>query len=438
MRKLLIVLLVAFVFRLALIPFITNGDLLTQAEWGKFLYRNDTHLLYSHNQWLGEWPNHPPLISWFYKFVFQVHSFFQLVFTSLGNFIALNRLAPTKFIWFFDFTKWYGTTLFPVTNIEQGVTATIKFFIILSDLLIASLIYLVCRQAKVNWPKYVLAYLFLPFSWYLSSWWGQSDPMAYVFLISGFILLNTKYLFMAPVLMAISVNLKPTGLILLPLFLWVFIKQKRQLTHFILGSLAGIFLTLFVFSQFTNHPLLKFLISELPHRLFESKQPFTVVSSFNFWFIFHAKDLVSDQTPYLFISAKYWGYLIFAIISLISFLVVRRQKLDTIFLSIFISGFGGWLFLTNMYERYVFAGLISLLFYSIYHRQYFKYFIILSLIFWCNLYHGWWQPSQLEFLKNVFLWSNRLIPKILSFVNLVIYLKIIKSIGLRSLFGSSA
>ena len=256
--------------------------------------------------------------------------------------------------------------------------------------------------------------------------WGQSDQLATLFLIPSFILLNSRFVLLAPILFAISLNLKPTGLILVPLFLWVFYKQRRSFVQFLIGTAISLVFTIYISSLFTNRPLYNFLTIELPHRLFEVKTPFTVVSSFNFWFIFHAKDLISESTPYLFISAKNWGYLIFSVISLLSFFVVKHKKTDTIFLAIFLSSFGGWLFLTNMHERYVFAGLVSLLFYSIYHPKYFKYFIILAMTVWCNLYYGWWQPVQLDVLKNIFLWSNNFIPRILSLINVVLYFRIIK------------
>lgn len=432
-QSLLLILFIALAFRLSLIPLTTHGDLFTQSEWGNWLYTHNFNEFYSWNQWLSEWPNHPPLISWFYFFVYKTHSFFMMFFSNLGNFIALNRLAPTMFIWFFDFTKWYGSAIFPGTFHLQGITATIKFFMIFSDLAIAVLIYQICKQAKVSWKKYVLAYLFLPFSWYLSALWGQSDPLASVFLIISFILLNSRYIFFSPLLFALSLNLKPTGLILAPLFLWVFYKQRRYKLQFLLGFIISLIFTLYITSLFTQKPLIEFIRNDLIHRLFSTKTPFTVVSSFNFWFIFHAKSLVSEMTPYLFIPAKIWGYIFFTIITFISFLIVKAKKIDTIFLSIFISSFGAWLFMTNMYERYVFAGLVSLLLFCIYHPKYFKYFLIFSFIFWINLYHGWWQPPQLDLLKDILLWNNRLFPRLLSIVNVFAYLKFLKS--LRLFFG---
>lgn len=95
--------------------------------------------------------------------------------------------------------------------------------------------------------------------------------------------------------------------------------------------------------------------------------------------------------------------------------------MDSVLAAVFISSFGGWLFLTNMYERYVFAGVVSLLFLSIYRKKFFKYFIILSLIYIFNMYNGWWFPEKIVWLRELFLWNDRLITRLLSAANVVIY-----------------
>ena len=67
-KKLIIFLIfgLALIFRLLIAPWALNGDLLTQTEWGKWEYSHGLKGLYDWNQWLNEWPNHPPLISAFY------------------------------------------------------------------------------------------------------------------------------------------------------------------------------------------------------------------------------------------------------------------------------------------------------------------------------------------------------------------------------------
>lgn len=425
--KIILILILALFFRLVLTPIATNGDLLTQAEWGKWEYANGVKGLYEHNQWLNEWPNHPPLISGFYWWVYKSHSLLMKLFSDTGNFIALNRLAPTKFLWFFDFTKWFGLATYENANYLKGIVVTTKLYMILADFLIAGVIYLFCKKIGTDWRKYVLSYLILPFSWYLSACWGQSDQLAFLFLIISFLILNSKWFWWSPIIFAISINLKPTGLILVPLFLFIWYKQKKSIKSLVLSIIVSILLTLLITSFFTNQNPLYFSTHDLWKRLFLTKTPFTTISAFNFWYIFHAKDLVSETTKYLFLSAKNWGYFLFFVVSTISFIQIKYRKMETFFAAMFISSFGAWLFTTNMYERYLFPGLLSLFFLSIYRKKLFKYFVILSIIYLFNMYNGWWFPQNWIWLKELFLWKGRLLTRIFSITNVLIYVYIVYS-----------
>jgi hypothetical protein len=245
--------------------------------------------------------------------------------------------------------------------------------------------------------------------------------LAFLFLIISFIALNTNFFKISPLLFAISVNLKPTGLMLVPLFLWVWYKQKKSIKDLIVSGSIVLLFTFWITSFFTDKMPWSFWIQDLWKRLFLIKPPFTTVSAFNFWYIFHAKDLVPETTKYLFLSAKVWGGILFGIVSIIAFFQVKYRKLETFFMAMFTSAFGAWLFMTNMYERYLFTGLISLLFLSIYRKKLFKYFVILSVIYLFNMYNGWWFPDKFVFLKELFLWNDRLITRIFSVINIFIY-----------------
>ena len=149
--KIILILGIALLFRLMLVPLATNGDLLTQTEWGKWEYLHGVKGLYDCNQWLNEWPNHPPLMSGFYWWVYQSHSLLMKLFSNMGNFIAMHRLAPTKFLWFFNFSNWFGLATYQNANYLRGIVLTIKLHMILVDFLIAEVIYLVCKKLKTDW-----------------------------------------------------------------------------------------------------------------------------------------------------------------------------------------------------------------------------------------------------------------------------------------------
>ena len=420
----LLVFLILMRWGLSFLP--AHSDLRIQTEWGRWMYQNNGPKgLYNWNVWGCIWPNHPPLISWVYLVAYKTHSFLMLLMSSLGNFIALNRLAPTKFLWFFNFIKWFGTAKYETTDFLLGVIIVIKQIMVLADLLIAGVIYKICNFKKVNWKKFVLGYLLLPFSWYLSAVWGQSDQLSFLFLIIAFILLTTKRSIWAPLLYAIAINLKPDCVILVPLFLVVWFKQKLPWRNLILGGLlAGIF-SLWTVTWF-NAGKITDLFFLLAKRLNTSEGLITL-NSFNLWYVFYPfpTKIVFETTKYLFFPAKTWGWIFLAIISLFSFKLVKYKKLETIFLSMFTIGFGGWLFMTGMHERYAFFGMVALLFYSIYKKEYWKYFMILSSIYFLSMFYVFSVPQQFDVIKVFFDWSNQLLPRLLSLVNLFIYAKII-------------
>lgn len=417
--------LIALIFRLAISPLATNGDLTTMSEWGNWMYSHGPKGLYDWNRWTsGWWPNHPPLISLVYMWAWQFHSFLMKCFSGLGNFIALNRLAPTKFIWFFNFIKWFGEAR--IDNISfflKGVILCIKFPMILADIILANIIYIFCKNKSINWKKYVLTFLFLPFSWYLSAIWGQSDQLSFVFLVLSFILLNSpKKSWLSPLLFAISVNLKPTGLILTPLYFWVWFKEKQPIKNLLFGGITAILFTLYIVSLFTSKPVIPYIFNELYTRIFLILKPIITVDSLNFWrlFILGKETAITNEIVLQRITVL--GYMVYFLVSIVSFLVVKYKKIESIFASLFISAFGGWLFLANMHERYLFMGIMSLLFLSIYKPKYFRFFLILSTIYFVSMYLPF-QAISLPFIRNfpIFSW-------LLALTNLILYIKITKKI----------
>lgn len=410
-------------FGMSFLP--AHSDIRVQTEWGKWMYVNDSPKgLYNWNVWACIWPNHPPLISSVYFLAYKTHSFLMMLLSNLGNFIALNRLAPTKFLWLFNFSKWFGTARYENTEYLLGVIIVIKQIMVLADLLVAWVIYKICKLKKVDWKKFVLAYLLLPFSWYLSAVWGQSDQLSFLFLIISFVLLTTKRSIWAPLLYAIAINLKPNCVILAPLFLVVWFKQKQPWRNLILGGLlAGIF-SVWTVTWFNAGKIMD-LFFLLAKRL-NTSEGLINQNSFNFWYLFFPfpSKVGFETTKYLFLTAKTWGWILLGVVSLLSFRLVKYKKLETVFLSIFTIGFGGWLFMTGMHERYSFFAIVSLLFYSIYKKEYWKYFVILSSIYFLSMFYVFSVPQQLDGIKIVFAWADQLVPKILSLINLFIYGKI--------------
>lgn len=425
----LIFFLGAFV-RFFLSPLGFHVDIFSTAAWGEWIYKNNPKDFYEHNIWLYSWPTQPPLVNLVYDFSYWLYQQLVNLFSQIAYFIAINRLAPTKFLWFFDFVKWFGTIRLFETSFNFGYLIIIKLLPILADLLIAIIIYLLAKSlTKTRAILLSAIYLFSPFSFYLSSLWGQYDGVGFLFLILAFISFLSKFSFLSWGLLLLSVGLKPTALIFVPLFIWIFfkqIKQKQKLPTQALNLLIGILVFLIPILIFANKDLLGFINDVLIPKIFYKAEFRLSTNSFNFWHIFIGNRAYGQDYSFIFIPARIWGYGIFLLINLLALKVLKKISLENIFVALFLISFGGWLFLTNMLERYAFAGIVTLLFVSIYKPFLLKYWIILSIIFWLNLYHGWWFPHWLEPLHQILIWQDGLITRLLSVINVIFFFQLIK------------
>lgn len=422
--RILLILFISLFFRLIFSFLNPHSDLRTQSEWGRWMYTNNSLKgLYEWNVWGCVWPNHPPLISYVYFLSYKIHSSIMMFLSSLGNFIALNRLAPTKFIWLFNFTVWFGQTRFKDSEFLLGTMIVVKQIMVIADLLIAWLIYYLCKKNKIDWKKYVFSYLLLPFSWYLSSIWGQSDQLSFLFFIISFILLySDKYVGLSPMFYVIAGNLKPNCILLLPLYLFIFLKNKKSFKKLFIGGLVALVFSLWTVSWFTDQNLLTFTFLELPKKLTTSEGLVTL-NAFNFWYIFYPfpSTIAFEESKYLFLSLKNWGLIFYLLVMILSFMSVKKNKIETAFASIFIIGFGSWLFMTGMHERYSFLAIMALLFYSITQKKFFKYFVALSTIYFLSMFYVFSVPQYLDVIKDYFNFYHQLIPRLLSFVNITVY-----------------
>lgn len=421
----IIVLILAIVLRIGFSASKANTDLYTQATWGKQANLMGTLKgFYSWDIWENAYPNHPPLISSLYYIIYPLHSKTMWFLSSLGNFIALNRLAPTKFLWLFDFSTWYGTALYGSTAFLSGIFFLMKQFMILADLSISVIIFYLCKKNKTDWKKPVFIYLFLPFSWYLSSSWGQSDQLSFIFLIISFLLIySKKYSITSPLLYAIAANLKPNCALFLPLYLYAWYKQKQPTLKLFIGGIIAVLFTLWTVSWFTNDNVLIYTLTVLPKKV-NTADGFINYNAFNFWYIFFPyipNNNALDNNIFFMLSAKTWGWILTVVTTVLSLKVIKNNKPETLFAAMFIAGFGSWLFMTGIHERYSFLAIMPLLLMAIYNKKYLKFFLFFAIIYTLNLFHAFWPWASHDFVGQISKFGNFLIPKILSMINVIFY-----------------
>lgn len=406
--------LFALIFRLWLTDKGWHVDMWSNAAWGEWIFQHGTKNFYSNSIWTYSWPTQPPLIN-------TVYAINKRIFVE-----KLGRLAWTEFqlkklnrgkdiFWLSNFVRWFGYgKINAEIPFQIGFLVTMKFWPIAADLLIACLIYLLSGRKIAG----ATIYLISPFSWAMSSLWGQYDGVAFALILIAFWGIGKKWEMVTPALAAAAVLIKPTALILIPF--WTYWWWRKG-TDKPLAKAAEIALALALF-WFTTTPYtaknpFEFARYDLIRIVFEKAEPRLSVNAFNFWRIFTGNTAVNSG-GWLFTA---WNAAVFLLLNGAAVYLAQRKQGFRFWDGIFLVGAGSWLFLTGMLERYLFAGMTGGLITAIYRPKLFKYWAVWSVIFWVNLFYHWWVPESFTWLKQLLLFDNDVITRFLSAANIGLF-----------------
>lgn len=418
-----LILLVGLTLRLVVVNFFYHIDMLSIAYWGKWIFEHGPNGFYDNNVWVYSWPTQPPLVNLVYALGFWIYLNSLELFRNF-TFYVVPHLAPGHMLWWFDFVKWYNDAVYPESDLRLGFLISIKFIGILADLLIGLIIFILFKNQDHK-KALLIATIFLlsPFSFYLSSIWGQFDSLSFLFLLLAFIFLLKKKPLLAPLIFMVSVSLKPTALMFLPLFLWVYFQLKGKWWEYLIGIAISLFAFFATVAVFTDKNLIEFTTRDLMTKIF-FKSGFRVsTNSFNFWHILIGNQAREHFVLFLGLPAYFWGFVSFIITNFIAFGITKKISQQSLFTALTIVGLAGWLFMINMLERYFYSGIVFMLILTFYYPKILKYWLVLSIIFWLNLYHGWWVPREWDFLRRALIWNEHTLTRILSAINVGIFFK---------------
>jgi Gpi18-like mannosyltransferase len=433
-RKTIIVFLVflsAFLFRLLLTPVTHHVDIYSNAHWGEVISGNGAKGFYEFRDWVYSWPTQPPLMSLVYGMNHKLYLFFLETLRDSANIIVKYHLAPGHMVWWFNFVIWFDNPLTTEIWFPVGYLSTIKLLPILADLGIAAIILLLANKVKAKnpaiWPT---IYLFSPFSWYLSALWGQYDQVGFLLLLLSFYLLSKRKLVLSPLLFSLSMAMKPTSLIFVPFYLFLYYKNSPKLKECLLGLMFVALVQFLSIKAFTNEYVIAYIQETLIPIIFYKSEMRISTNSFNFWHVF-TRDKIFGESEVLFLfPTRIWGLIVFAVLNFFAMSKTKVKEFQTIIFGMFVVGFGGWLFITNMLERYAFAGIASGLILCLYYPRLIRYWFALSIIYWVNLYRNWWFPESLIFIKSLLDFNNGILGVLFSLGNVVIFTILIKKIKL--------
>lgn len=257
---------------------------------------------------------------------------------------------------------------------------------ILSDLILGILIYQLIPNHYKVWKKIGLfLVIFNPAFIFNSAIFGQFDGLFSLTLLLSIYFLSKKSLILSSIFWGLSFLLKPQAILVLPV-LGFYILKNFSLKSIIKLSLPATLVNFLLFLPFFKNNILNgptHLVSTLM-----GYYPYNSIFAYNFWSIFGF--WVPDNTMIFSISYQYWGYILFAIYSIILgyFYLWKKRDFSLLSLATLLS-LSSFFLLTRMHERYLYPSLVFLILITVIQKSRILVVlgIFLSLIHFINLYY---------------------------------------------------
>ena len=331
------------------------------------------------------YPNYPPLVNFLFYLMYPVQKIVYSLFWWLN--ISIPAF-PSKIIYLIE-SRTFQAAIF-------------KLPAIFTDLATAYLIYLYGKRLVPKNSQTTLTVVSLvllnPAFFFNSALWGQIDIIPIFFVMLSFYFgLFTKRNIASSLLFLFSILIKPTTLVFLPVYLVLYF-QKYGLKKSIFALITATIFFIASFMPFYKEGnLLLFPFKTYFTNILQAQSlPFVTNGAFNFWGVITQFKGIKDTSPFIFgISYRLWGGLIVGIIIFYIYYVLSKKK-DKFLIPVyssFLLAFASFLFLTKMHERYLMLPLSFLLLTIIKDRKYLKWFLLLSLLSFINLYHSWAVPK---------------------------------------------
>ena len=369
------------------------------------------------------YPNYPPLTLFifylFYPLPKIIFNFFWFLNTHLPVF-------PSNFI-----------SLLESIDKRLFLAAMLKLPAILSDI---GLAWIMTLFTKKIYPKRNLSLLavslilFNPVFIYNSSLWGQIDSIPLFFvMVSIYFLLFSRKNILSGVFFILGLLVKPTVLVFLPVYGLIFLKKFGfyKTTRAILVSILVFWLLFLPFLKKIS--LSESLLIYWRDIVSGQRMPNVTNHAFNFWMLFTSlKKTTLDTASFISgLSYRFWGNVLTGIfLIIILFRLLRRKiSIEITLYGLFFSSLTMVLFMTKMHERFFLLHLPFLLLLSIKNKSYLKYFCLMSIVVFLNLYHSWTAPYIPFIFKFI---DTPLVIKTLSLMNVLIFIRFAKIIPCKS------
>lgn len=215
-----LILFVTLIFRIVISPIFYHPDVNNHIDWGERFFEYGPSKIYDHssNIWSYTWPNQPPGTMYIFAFM---HKIYQLIFSFLWFLNIKIQIFPSFIMPFFEFDFKYVIVKLPAIFADLGVAVLIYKIIVFF------------KSKNIAAQTAAIFYLFNPAIWYNSTVWGQTDSIiSFVFLLGLYFILNKK-LFRALIFFALSIYIKISLLIFIPVVAIYIVKNYKTLNIFV-------------------------------------------------------------------------------------------------------------------------------------------------------------------------------------------------------------
>ncbi len=408
--KLLYLFLLAFLFRLVLSFIVWHPDVRNHMDWGIRFFQYGPSGFFSPNAnvWNFTWPNQPPGTIYIYAATRKLFEFVFSIFWSINTHIPP---FPSIVMFFLE------DNLYP---------AMLKLPSIFADLGIAYLIYKVISNKKLAKIAATI-FLFNPVIWYNSAVWGQTDALVNFFAFWSFYLLTRKKLTLAILIMAISIYIKISLLIFIPVFVILIIKQNHPFKNILYSVLLSAIFIGIITLPFSHSEPFSWLYWLYTKKVLTNQLQVITANAFNIWAALTGIHEQPHTKIFILFSYQIWGYLFFSLAFIPAlYLFWKKKSEDLIWWVLAITAFSSFMFLTNMHERYLFPLFPYLTIIAIKNKKLLPIYALISIIGLLNLYNFWWTP-KIEIIIQFLSFGDRLMPRILGVLSFICYLKLLKS-----------
>ncbi len=424
----LLIFILAFLFRLFLLPFGNHHDLLVNAEWGQTLFVEGADSFYQKKDWIYGSPTQFPLINLIYSYNFQFFGKCVVLFNFINEFLSEHNFFPTLFSHWFRFNSWFSWTYFDESPFMNGYLVVMKLIPLVFDLLTMLLVLFLAKKLKLRSRLLIpllLGVAFMPFVWYESVLWGQYDQfssfLAILSLFAVFLCKNKQFAFvLSSFLFSISFQIKPTVLFVFPLFLVFYFHLRPKVLTIIFALIVNLMFLFFTTLPFLGEKgFLEFFIQTIIPTVFNNNRYGLVGRAFNFWSLFAHFGVSSLDFYILGIKAFYIASLfLVAFVVLSIYLFLKNRNLIGALISLYLLSGGFYMFFIGVLDRYFYLPLIVLLIVALFNGKVFLSWLASSLIFSFNLFYSWGYP----FLTIGEAWENFFLVRVGSFLSIFVFI----------------